>query len=542
MRPRAPAALPCLLWLLCCVFAAGSPCARAAEPAPTGSARVGSKNFTESLILADMLQLLAQRRGLTLMQQRAMGGTAILWQALLRDAIDVYPEYTGTLTQELLHAVPALQGLQALPVGVANERLRAVLAARGIGMSAPLGFQDRYGLAVSTRLARRLHLASLSDLRAHRQLRYALSNEFMRRADGWPGLRAAYGLSPRSVRGMDHTLAYRALREGAADVVDVYTTDAEIQAYHLTVLRDDRGYFPSYQAVWLYRLEAARRWPPLLAAMQDLAGRISVEAMQGMNAQVQIEHRDDRSVAASFVATLSLPPVARNGAPAPVAGAAGAAARAADTAAGGTLAGRLLARTREHLVLVGISLGLALLLGLPLGVAAAKLPALGRPALALCVVLQTVPSLAMLVFMIPLFGIGARPAIAALFLYSLLPIVRNTITGLHAIPAPLAESAASLGLPHYVRLFRIELPLAMSTIIAGISTAAVINVGTATLGALIGAGGYGEPILTGIRLDDVSLILEGAIPAALLALLVMALFQLLEWALTPRGLRQFTDR
>lgn len=540
MRGRSLVALLCAL--CCALVARGAQAAQAAQPAQPaapGTARVGSKNFTESLILADILQLLAQRRGLTLVQQRAMGGTAILWQALLQDAIDAYPEYTGTLTEELLQQVPALQGLQASPAAVANQRLRAVLATRGLGMSASMGFQDRYALAVSTRLAMRMHLSSLSDLRAHPQLRYALSNEFMRRADGWPGLRSAYGLSPRSVRGMDHSLAYRALRDGAAEVVDVYTTDAEIQAYHLTVLRDDRGYFPSYQAVWLYRLDAVARWPALLAAMQDLAGRISVQAMQSMNAQVQIEHRDDWSVAASFVAGLKLPePAAEVGASAVPARSA---TRATGTGPGATLAGRLLARTREHLILVGISLGLALLLGLPLGVAAAKLPALGRPALALCVVLQTVPSLAMLVFMIPLFGIGARPAIAALFLYSLLPIVRNTITGLHSIPAPLSESAASLGLPHYVRLFRIELPLAMSTIIAGISTAAVINVGTATLGALIGAGGYGEPILTGIRLDDLPLILEGAIPAAVLALLVMALFQLLERALTPRGLRQFME-
>jgi osmoprotectant transport system substrate-binding protein/osmoprotectant transport system permease protein len=540
------------LCALCALSAVPGPSVRAAataaapQAAQSGSApaRVGSKNFTESLILADILQLVAQRHGLTLVQRRAMGGSAILWQALLRGAIDVYPEYSGTLTEELLHGVPALQGLHALPPAVAAARLRSVLAARGLGMSASMGFEDRYALAVSSALAARLHLASISDLRAHPQLRYALSNEFMRRADGWPGLRAAYGLDPRSVRGMDHTLAYLALRDGAADVVDVYTTDAEIQAYRLTVLRDDRGYFPSYQAVWLYRRGAVRRWPALLTAMQELAGRISVQAMRNMNAQAQIAHRDDRSVAADFVATLALPPAAS-----PTATAVSARAPAAPVAtspraappAPTTLTARLLARTREHLVLVGISLGLALLLGLPLGVIAAKLPALGRPALGLCVVLQTVPSLAMLVFMIPLFGIGARPAIAALFLYSLLPIVRNTITGLHSIPAPLVESAASLGLPRYVRLLRIELPLAMRTIIAGISTAAVINVGTATLGALIGAGGYGEPILTGIRLDDLPLILEGAIPAALLALLVMAAFQLLERALTPRGLREFLE-
>jgi osmoprotectant transport system permease protein len=152
-------------------------------------------------------------------------------------------------------------------------------------------------------------------------------------------------------------------------------------------------------------------------------------------------------------------------------------------------------------------------------------------------VLQTVPSLALLVFMIPLLGIGARPAVAALFLYSLLPIVRNTATGLADIPLPLRESALALGLPSGPRLRWIELPLAARSILAGTKTAAVINVGTATLGALVGAGGYGQPILTGIRLDDLGLILEGAVPAAALALLVQGGFELAERRLVPRGLR-----
>ena len=130
--------------------------------------------------------------------------------------------------------------------------------------------------------------------------------------------------------------------------------------------------------------------------------------------------------------------------------------------------------------------------------------------------------------MIRPLGIGATPAIVALFLYSLLPIVRNTHAGLAGIPAPLRESAAALGLPLSRPLRLVELPLAAGSILAGIKTAAVINIGTATLGALIGAGGYGEPILTGIRLDNFSLILEGAVPAALLALLVQAGFELVE--------------
>jgi osmoprotectant transport system permease protein len=157
--------------------------------------------------------------------------------------------------------------------------------------------------------------------------------------------------------------------------------------------------------------------------------------------------------------------------------------------------------------------------------------------LAIVGIVQTIPSLALLVFLIPFLGIGGLPAMVALFLYSLLPIVRNTYAGLHDIPIQIRESAEALGLRAAARLRLVELPMAARAILAGIKTSAVINVGTATLGALIGAGGYGQPILTGIRLDDLGLILEGAVPAAVLALLVQGLFELAERWLVPRGLR-----
>jgi osmoprotectant transport system permease protein len=481
---------------------------------------IGSKNFTESVILAEALRLDAASRGLSLEHRRAMGGSAILWQALRQGSIDAYPEYVGTLLQELLRDLPA---------STTREQLAVRLQAMGIGISAPIGFQDRYALGVTEALGERLQLHTLSDLQAHPQLRFALSNEFMNRADGWPGLRQVYQLRPVSLRGLEHSLAYRALTDGAADVVDLYTTDAEIQAYGIRVLADDRHYFPSYEAVWLYRLDSAASHPVLLTSIAAFAGRISDARMQQLNAAVQIQHLDETDVARQFLAGLAGPgPGPGQG---PVTGLDRSHARLL------TVSRRIWQRTQEHLQLVGISLLLAIVLGLPLGVAAAKLERLGSVVLSVTVTLQTIPSLAMLVFMIPLFGIGARPAIATLFLYSLLPIVRNTQAGLASIAPRLLESAASLGLPFRVRLWRIELPLAARTILAGISTAAVINVGTATLGALIGAGGYGEPILTGVRLNDVPLILEGAIPAAVLALIVMAVFRVIEWQATPRGLR-----
>jgi len=472
-------------------------------PGERGELRIGSKSFTESIVLAELVRLDMQRHGITLEHRRALGGSAILWNALRSGEIDLYPEYTGTLTQELVRGLPADADLPTL---------RGALAPLGLGLSAPLGFSDGYALAMREDSARRLGIDRISQLAAHRDLRFALSNEFMQRRDGWPGLRQRYGIDAGSVRGLNHELAYRALADGAADVTDVYTTDPEIPYYHLRLLRDDRGYFPEYQALLLYRLDALERVPALRGALNALAGRIDLAAMQRLNAQVQREGLSETEAARRFL-------------------------RVAGVSATPTLAARIATRTAEHLRLVLVSLALAIVCAVPLGVLAARRARLGRLVLVLSSVLQTVPALAMLVFMIPVFGIGARPAIAALFLYSLLPIVRNTQSGLTDIAPGLREAAASLGLPAWTRLRRLDLPLARASILAGLKTAAVINVGTATLGALIGAGGYGEPILTGIRLDSVPLILEGAIPAALLALLVQGLFEALERALTPRGMR-----
>jgi len=480
--------------LLCALIA---PAAQAAT-----EVTVGSKNFTEAVVLGEIAAGAGRQAGVEVDHQRQLGGTRILWRALEQGQIDAYAEYTGTLKQELL------QRPDADPAQV-----RALLAEHGLAMTGSLGFENTYSFGMTRQRAAQLGIGTLSGLRARPQLKLGLSNEFLQRADGWPGLREAYGL-PQRPNGLDHDLAYRALQSGAIDVTDLYSTDAEIPYYDLQVLQDDRRYFPDYQAVFLYRLDLRQRAPAFVQALTGLEGRIDVQAMQRLNAQVKLEHREESQVAADFLG-LARPAQAGR-------------------------AQRVVQRTWEHLGLVGLSLGLALLVALPLGVLAARRPRLGQLVLTCTGLLQTLPSLAVFVFMIPLFGIGARPAIAALFLYSLLPIVRNTHAGLTGIPRELRETASALGLPPRTRLWRVELPLALRTILAGVKTAAVINVGTATLGALIGAGGYGQPILTGIRLDDVGMILEGAIPAAVLALAVQGLFEALERLLTPRGLRLVT--
>ena len=465
--------------------------------------RIGSKQFTESVILGEIARLAARQQGVQVLHQRELGGTAILWSALEHGDIDAYPEYTGTLTHELLKNVPPDADIPTL---------RAVLKPLGIGVTDSLGFNDTYAIGMRENQAAQLNIRRLSDLASHPELRLGFSNEFMARSDGWPGLRQRYGLPQTQVRGLDHALSYRALASGAVDAIDLYSTDAEIPYYHLLTLEDDRHYFPHYEAVFLYRLDLAQRAPAFVQVLQNLAGRINAEAMRQMNAMVKLHGQKETVVAASF---LGVQP----------------------DGDGANLWGRIWRRTVEHLRLVLISLLAAVLIAIPLGVLAARSKRLGHFIMAISGVLQTIPSLAMFVFMIPFFGIGTWPAIAALFLYSLLPVVRNTYAGLAGIPPDLRESAAALGLPRGVRLQRVELPMAMRSILAGIKTAAVINVGTATLGALIGAGGYGQPIVTGIRLDDTGLILEGAIPAACMALLVQGVFEGVERWLTPRGMR-----
>lgn len=476
------------------------------QPAGAAEVRIGSKKFTESVILGDMLTHLARDAGADATHQRQLGGTRVLWNALRAGEIDAYPEYTGTLLREIL------AGLDLHDEG----DLAAALARDGLRMSRPLGFNNTYALGMRPELADSLDVRCISDLRRHAGLRFGFTNEFLDREDGWPGLRHHYELPHQDVRGLDHDLAYRGLDSGTLDVIDFYSTDAEIAYYGFRVLEDDRGYFPAYHAVIVHRADLLERAPEVVASLLRLEGNLDAATMTTLNARVKIERFAETQVAADYLA-------GRFGIESAV-----------ETK---SIVRRILSRTAQHLALVGISLFAAVLIAIPLGIVAARHARAGQPILGLAGILQTIPALALLVFMIPLFGIGAPPAIVALFLYSLLPIVRNTHAGLTGIPLELRESAAALSLPRGTLLRRIELPLAAPSILAGIKISAVINVGTATLGALIGAGGYGQPILTGIRLDDVGLILEGAVPAALLALGMQGMFELAERLFVPKGLR-----
>ena len=498
---------------------------------------IGSKRFTESYILGEILRQTAEAAGeAEVRHEQGLGNTGIVQAALASGSIDLYVEYTGTLAREILRLDDPSDA----------AALARALQQRGLSTSRSLGFNNTYALAMAQEQAARLGINRISDLVAHPGLRFGLTQEFIGRADGWRGLRAHYSLPFDTPRGVDHGLKFGAVTAGQLDVIDVYSTDAAIERHRLRVLVDDRAYFPRYDAVLLYRTGLEQRLPRTHAALVALQGRLDDVTMRRLNARAEIGGERFGAIAATFVAGTGPGDLPSGGSQQAVTDAVSARA-ASEPSPAGAATRRLwhalfdadfLRLSSEHLVLVFASLVLSVLVGIPLGIWCAGSAAARRWVLPVVGLVQTIPSLALLAFLITLYArIGMLPALTALFLYGLLPIVRNTCAGLEAIPQSLRDSAQALGLPRGARLLRVELPLALGAILAGIQTSAVINVGTATIAAFIGAGGYGERIVTGLALNDGTLMLAGALPAAVLALLVQQLFTVLENRLVAPPLR-----
>lgn len=490
--------------------------------AQSGRFVVGSKNFTESRILGEILaQTVAAHTKLEVEHRANLGGTLLCWTALEAGRIDAYPEYTGTAWAVVLKEP-----------GKITDPLRAFLTVQDgcrdrfdVEWLAPFGFENAYALAMGEARADALGVRRISDLvPLAGELRAGFSVEYLNREDGWPGLRDHYGLDFAEVRGMEHALTYEALAAGGIDVLDAYTTDAKLLRFPLRVLVDDLDFYPPYHAAPVVRGATLREHPELREALERLAFAIDESRMVRMNHAVEAEGRDFADVAHEFLVEV---------------GVLDAAARSPASTTTRLSAGALLALTGEHLLLTLIAVLLAASIAIPLGIRIANRRLEARFALGFAGAVQTIPSLALLAFLIavPGLGLSTRSAIFALTLYALLPILRNTHAGLAAVAPELIDAARGMGLTERQILTRVQLPLATRTILAGVRTATVISIGVATLAAFIGAGGLGEPILTGLYLNDVGLILSGAIPAALLALIADRALGLVERALTPRGLR-----
>ncbi|MCG2591501.1 ABC transporter permease subunit [Ramlibacter sp. XY19] len=477
---------------------------------------VGSKRFTESYILGEIARQTLLEAGVAATHRQGLGNTAVMEQALATGGIALYPEYTGTIARELLKKDAPHPSLEQL-----NEWLKP----RGLKAAVPLGFNNTYALAMREDDAARLGIATLSDLaRSKEPLRFGLSHEFLVRADGWNALKQAYALPFTPGSGLDHGLAYQALAGKQVDVVDAYSTDAQIARLQLRVLKDDRNFFPRYDAVLLMRAEVDPQ------PLQRLAGRIDDDTMRALNAEVEIDGKTFEQAARGFLARAKSAPAAKASQP--------------QSFLDRLFAPDLPRLLREHLTLVFASLAIAVAIGIPLGVLAHRMPRLEGTLMGVVGIVQTVPSLALLAFLIVLVGrIGFFPALLALAVYALLPIVRNTHAGLASLSGGMRQAGLALGMRDGQVLRSVELPLAAPTIFAGIKTAAVLNVGVATVATFIGAGGLGERIVAGLAVNDTTLMLAGAVPAAVLALLTQWVFDGLEhWLLkrrpgteTPRG-------
>ncbi|MEX2592421.1 MAG: glycine betaine ABC transporter substrate-binding protein [Anditalea sp.] len=468
---------------------------------------VGAKHFNEGYILGEMIALILEDAGFEVDRRFNLGGTAVTFEGLRNSALDVYPEYTGTISSEILK----MQDMLTL-----NQQRDLAKKKFGLEISDPYGFNNTYALVMEKEKAHKLGVDKISDLIDHPNLNLGLSYEFLKRQDGWDNLSAFYGIS-HIPTALEHGLAYQGILENSIDITDAYSTDGEINRYNLLLLEDDRNFFPDYQAVSFYSASLSQR---AKNALKKLTSSISAEEMQELNSLALFEKKSHAEIAHRFLVNKKL---------------------IDDKEFEETSEWKeILDKTLVHLKLTFLSLLVALLIALPLGIIIYRYSFFSKAILYTVGIMQTIPSIALLALMIPLFGIGMLPAMIALFLYALLPILRNTVVGLFTVDPQLKKVASAIGLNDWKRLRLVEFPLAMPAILTGIRTAAVINVGTATLAAFIGAGGLGEFIVTGLALNNTTLILKGAIPSAILAIVIELFFEGLELMLIPKHLRQKT--
>jgi osmoprotectant transport system substrate-binding protein/osmoprotectant transport system permease protein len=494
----------------------------AVQAAPPRPVVVASKPFGESYVLAEMFAQLLEARGIAVDRRPGLGATEIAFRALRTGAIDVYPEYTGTGLLAILGEPPRPD-----PREVFDRVSREFRSRWQVRWLPPLGFENTYAIAVRQETAKRHRLETLSDLaRVGPTLRAGLTADFIGRPDGLPGLARAYGLRFAEVRALLPAVKYQALAAGEVDVIDGYSTDGLIARYDLVVLEDDRRFFPPYEAAALVSGALSERRPEAVAALTELSGRLDVATMRGLNRRLEVAGEPVERVAAAALSGLGLTSATPRTT---------AAERRKEGLAPYLFERRrdLLRMTGRHLLLVALSLAAAVAVAVPLGVALERFSRGAETTVRAVGLLQTVPGIALIAFMIPLLGIGVLPAVVALFLYSLYPILRNTWTGVRDAAPDAVAAATALGMTPGQILRHVRLPLASPVIMAGIRTAGVINVGTATLAAFIGAGGLGDPIAAGLALSDTRMILSGAIPAALLALGVDGLLGGVERLVRP---------
>src|SRR6266699_3864444 len=339
---------------------------------------IGSKKFTESYVLGEIAKRKLTDAGIPAEHRQGMGGTIILWEALRGGQIDAYSEYTGTIATEILKSNSR----------VSLNQIRDLLKQLGVGMTAPLGFNNTYALVMQRSEAQRLGIRTISDLQRYPELKFGLTHEFLERQDGWRPLRQLYRLPQQNIIGIDHAIGYSALANGSIAVKDAYSTDAKIEQYDLVVLGDDLHFFPKYEAVFLFRLSMPT---DAIAVLRRLQGTLDEQRMIRLNAEAERTKNYTRAADSYFEHH------------------AGSA-----SAVGESFSHKLARWTLRHLQLAGFSLLLSVIFGIPLGIVASRGGPIGQGILGFASVVQTIPSLALLALLVPLpfFEISVRTAIA----------------------------------------------------------------------------------------------------------------------------------
>ncbi|MBT4761239.1 MAG: ABC transporter permease subunit [Bdellovibrionaceae bacterium] len=499
--------------------------------ASRGPLVIGSKKFTESVILGELSALVLEKKfNIKVIRKFNLGGTQITLEALKSGSIHLYPEYTGTGYVMVLKQ-GGLTDADAV-YEIVNKEFQERWQ---IEWSKPIGFNNTYALAVRKNDSRFIGVDTISQLPNNgKNLYVASGHEFMERNDGFDNLVDAYSLkfSSSKTLAMEAGLMYQAVRDSKVDIIIAYSTDGRIKSFDLKLLSDNLNFFPPYHASYLAKQVTLEKYPELRKLYKLFSGLITESEMVDLNNKVDHLQLDPKTVAWNFLINKGVIKAELLN-------------QSKDENFFAFLIRKrqyLIKICREHLVLSLLALMLSLLLSVPLGILLTRYVTLAKIIFPIINSLQTIPSLALLGILVPIMGIGFWPALLALFIYSLLPLVRNTYVGISSIDRDLIEASQGVGLTDFQVLYLVEIPIALPMILAGIRTAAVIVIGSATLAAMIGAGGLGDPIFRGVATVNNNLILLGAIPAAAMAILVDKMLGLLEKLLVSKGLRLASKR
>jgi glycine betaine/choline ABC-type transport system substrate-binding protein/ABC-type proline/glycine betaine transport system permease subunit len=538
---------------------------------------VGGKNFTEQLILSEMTSQYLSSLGYRTVLKNGLGST-LMRTAQINGELDVVWEYTGTSLILYNHVTDKLDEAQTY------QRVKTLDAQRGLAWLNQSDIDNTYAVAVPR--AKLGDMRTLSDLalrirqnQADGQDKHGTGNqlamdaEFGGRSDGLRPMLATYGITlpRRDIKQMDPGLVYTALKNGQVSAGVVYTTDGRVAGFDLALLADDRHYFAAYRATPVVRQATLNANPALAGQLNALAAKLDTQTMTALNKRVDIDQVSIASVAHDFLvenhlvanavnASVTLATAnARNAAPSSGASSPLAAASLSTLSSNASTPHKaptsgligflksdwrnLLRLTLQHIELVALAVGAAILVGVPVGLAMSRVPWLASSMLAVGTVLLTLPSIALFGLMIPVFsrigqGIGTLPAVVAVFLYSLLPIMRNTYLALKHVDPGIREAGTGIGMTLGQRLRYVELPLAIPGIMSGVRMAVVMNIGVMTIAAVIGAGGLGVLILHAISQSNMSKVAVGAVLVSVLAMVMDLLLARLQRALTPKGIQR----